>query len=172
MANDFIPDLSIRNANIGTGNGRNFSGQKRVVNGQVVNAEGMRNFLLLLDDDVAEMLKQDGWNVKYTKPRDPDDKPTAYISVDASFGKYPPEVWKKTPNGKPVKLEEEDMAALDEDKFLEAHVVVHPRRYDVQGRTGVKAYLRRLLVTVADDEFSDYFGVNNDEDGGDGPLPF
>lgn len=171
MANDYIPDLSIRNANIGTGNGRNFAGKKRVVNGQTVNAEGMRNFLLLLDDDeLVRNMQEDGWNVKFTKPRDPDDKPVAYISVDASFGKYPPEVYKKTPNGKPVKLEEEDMAGLDDDKFIEAHVVVHPRRYDVQGRTGVKAYLRRLLVTVADDEFSDYFG--NTEIGGDGDLPF
>lgn len=171
MANDYIPDLSIRNARIGTGNGRNFSGAKRVVNGQVVNAEGMRNFLLMLDDDdVIESMVQDGWNVKYTKPRDPDEKPAAYISVDATFGKYPPEVWKKTPNGKPVKLEEEDMAGLDDDKFIEAHVVVHPRRYEVQGRTGVKAYLRRLLVTVADDEFSDYFGANDSVNEEDNPF--
>ena len=38
--NNFIPDLVIRGARIGTGKGRNFSGQKRVVNGQVMNSEG------------------------------------------------------------------------------------------------------------------------------------
>ena len=158
--NNFIPDLVIRGARIGTGKGRNFSGQKRVVNGQVMNSEGNRNFLLMLDNEVAGPMIEDGWNVKFTHPRDEDEEPTPYISVDANFGKFPPEVWKKTPSSNPVKLDEEDMAALDEDHIIEANVVVHPRRYDVQGKVGVKAYLRRLLVTVAEDEFADYFAKN------------
>lgn len=168
MNDNYIPDLSIRNARIGTGKGRNFSGQKRVVNGQVINSEGNRNFLLMLDPEIAGPMAEDGWNVRYTKPRDPDDDPVPFISVDANFGKYPPDVWKKTPSSKPIKLEEEDMSQLDEDQIIEANVVVHPRRYDVQGKQGVKAYLRRLLVTVAEDEFADYFGKDEpyqDDDG-------
>lgn len=164
MADNYIPDLSIRGARIGTGKGRNFSGQKRVVNGQVMNSEGNRNFLLMLDPEIAQPMIDDGWNVRFTKPRDPDEEPQPYISVDANFGKYPPEVYKKTPTSRPVKLEEEDMAALDDDHILEANVVVHPRRYDVQGKQGIKAYLRRLLVTVADDEFADYFNGDSSED--------
>ena len=59
---------------------RNFSGKE-----STFNPAGRRNFCCLLDNDISEQLINDGWNVKYLKPRDEEDSPQAYIPVAVSF---------------------------------------------------------------------------------------
>jgi hypothetical protein len=69
---------------------RNFAGKE----GQY-NREGDRNFAVLLDDTVASALAEDGWNVKWLKPREEDEaeEPTqAYLQVSVNFKGRPPRV--------------------------------------------------------------------------------
>ena len=49
---------------------RNFAGKEGMYN-----AEGDRNFCVLLEDDLAEQLVKDGWNVKTLRAREEDDVP-------------------------------------------------------------------------------------------------
>ena len=55
---------------------RNFSGKEGRFN-----PPGKKNFCVLLDNELASNLKDDGWNVKWLKPREEDDEPQAYIQV-------------------------------------------------------------------------------------------
>jgi hypothetical protein len=64
---------------------RNFAGKE----GQY-NREGDRNFGVILPDDVAQQMLEDGWNVKYLKPREDDDAEegeTPWLSVSVNFDK-------------------------------------------------------------------------------------
>ena len=55
---------------------RNFSG----VGGQY-NQEGNRTFVLQLDQDTAEKLENDGWNVSYLPPLNDDEPPVPILRV-------------------------------------------------------------------------------------------
>ena len=64
---------------------RNFAGKEGMYN-----REGDRNFCVLLEEDLAEDMMADGWNVKRLKPRDGEEMGTAYIQVSVGFKGRPP----------------------------------------------------------------------------------
>src|SRR3954453_22806423 len=85
---------------------RNFAGKE----GQY-NREGDRNFGVILPPDVAEAMLNDGWNVKYLKPRedDEDQEETPWLSVSVAFDKgRPPTIVKITSRGS-TKMEEDEV---------------------------------------------------------------
>jgi hypothetical protein len=49
----------------------------------------------LLSDEDAEMLKNDGWNVKYLKPSpdDPEQYRQPWLPVKVKFGEIPPIIY-------------------------------------------------------------------------------
>lgn len=130
---------------------RNFEGKE----GQY-NKAGTRTFAVLLDDDVAEAMLSDGWNIKRLKLRedeeDPNAVPAAYLSVEAAYDKgKPPRVVMITSRG-PTNLNEETIEQLDLVDIQNVDLIVAPYHWNVNGNQGVKAYLRSLYVTIEEDE--------------------
>lgn len=135
---------------------RNFSGKPGERN-----REGDRNFCVLLDDrrDLAEELSNEGWNVKYLKPRDDDELPCPYIKVKVSFKKYPPTIYLIT-EGKKVRLNEKNVGDLD---FMEIEyengernrvdLQISPYTWGTPGNGGISAYCKALYVRMPDDHF-------------------
>ena len=134
---------------------RNFSGEERTYN-----AKGDRNFCVVIDADNAERLSEDGWNIKWTKPREEGDEPLAYLPVKVNYANRPPEIWKKTENGKPVLLDEITVGSLDDAEIIKVNkLVISPYAWNVSGKSGIKAYLRSGYFTVEDDAvLDDFFG--------------
>ena len=66
---------------------RNFKGEEKKdkVTGRTVNSPGRRNFLLILNEEIAEELKDRGCEVKYKKVTNPNDVPEPFISVTVSY---------------------------------------------------------------------------------------
>lgn len=162
MANQRIPNISVENARIIF---RNFAGKE-----SKFNAKGKRNFCLVLDNDVAENLKDIGWNIKYLSPRDPDDVPQAYLQVAVAFDNFPPKIWLIT-GGKKTELNEETVSVLDYAEIENVDVIVRPYIWEVNGKSGVKAYVKNMYVTIAENEFEKKYRNLDEEDTGE-DLPF
>ena len=127
---------------------RNFSGKE----GQY-NREGDRNFGVLLDDKVAEAMAADGWNVKWLKPReDVEEEETEkpWLSVSVNFKGRPPRIVIITSRGR-TNLDESAIEMLDWADILNVDLIVRPYEWTVQGKSGIKAYLQSIYVTIEED---------------------
>ena len=144
MAQKVLSNLSIENARIAF---RNFSGKEGKYN-----AAGQRNFCVLLEQDLAEQLSVDGWNVRWLEPRDPEEPRQPYIQVKVSYGNISPKIVFITSRNKTV-LNEETVGLLDWAEIQEVDLIVRPYNWEVNGKSGVKAYLKTMYVTLAEDEF-------------------
>lgn len=126
---------------------RNFSGKEGKFN-----PAGRRNFSVLLAPDLANALLADGWNVKFLAPREEGDIPQAYLSVRVAFEGYPPKIVLITSRGKTV-LGEDDVNILDWAEIANVDLIIRPYTWEIQGKTGISAYLKAMYVTIVEDEF-------------------
>src|SRR3954470_20938807 len=128
---------------------RNFEGKE----GQY-NREGDRNFGVILPPDIAEAMLADGWNVKFLKPREEDEEAeeTPWLQVSVNFDKgRPPKIMLVTSRGRTA-LDAQSVEMLDWADIVNVDLVVRPYTWEVSGRTGIKAYLQSMYVTIEEDE--------------------
>ena len=117
------------------------------------------NFCIFLAYELGKTLERDGWNVKWLEPRDKDDDEQAYIQVAVSYDNIPPKLVLVSSKGKTI-LTEETVNILDWAEIKNVDVIVRPYNWEVNGNTGVKAYVKSLYVTIVEDEFADkYYDV-------------
>lgn len=129
---------------------RNFTGKETEFN-----REGDRNFGVLLDDTIANAMAEDGWNIKLLKPREDADEgetETPWLPVTVNFKKgRPPRIVMITSRGRTT-LEEQDVEMLDWADIQNVDLIVRPYHWEVSGKTGIKAYLQSMYVTIEEDE--------------------
>lgn len=126
---------------------RNFAGKE----GQY-NREGDRNFVLILEDPaVAQQMADDGWNIKYLRPREEGDDPTPYVQVSVSYKSRPPRVVMITSRGR-TDIPEEMLEILDWVDIASVDLIINPYQWAVNGKTGIKAYLKSIYITIQEDE--------------------
>lgn len=130
---------------------RNFSGKPGKYNN-----EGDRNFCVLLDEASATDLLQEGWNVKYLQPKDPEDDPQAYLQVAVRYSNIPPKIWVVTAKQKTL-LDEDSVSMLDWAELANVDLIIRPYNYNVRGQEGVKAYVKTMYCTIYEDEFADKY---------------
>lgn len=141
-------NLTIENARIIF---RNFSGEA-----SKYNRRGDRNFCVLLDNDIASMLKNDGWTIRYLKPRDEDETPQAYMQVKVSFENIPPQVILVTKKNKKA-LDDTNVEMLDWAELERVDLIIRPYNWSVEGKSGVKGYLKTGYFTIVEDEFAERY---------------
>lgn len=136
----------------------NFSGKK-----SQYNREGDRNFNVIIPDaDMANKLKDDGWNIHVREPREEGDQPEYRLPVAVSFDYKPPKITLIT-SRKQTLLDETTVGLLDHADIKTIDMTIRPYNWkrtvkDRDGteyeETGVKAYLKTMYVVLEEDAFA------------------
>lgn len=171
MAKIIRKDVVIRNARIKF---PNFAGRQE---GRF-NLKGQRNFQVVIDDaDLAKKLADDGWNVRVWAPDEGDPEYSIKVNVkyhhDGDGGNHAdPRIYQTTGNRKRVLLPEDLVGSLDHAEIESVDVQFGPYNWtNAEGKSGVSAYAKSVVVHIADDPFADeYDDIADDSDGTEVPF--
>lgn len=153
-----IENIKIENARIVF---RNLSGKQDKFNPQ----GGKRSFSVVIEDpEFANELKREGWNIKQFNPSpDSDEEPAHFISVKVSYNNIPPHIYLCTSKNKTL-LNEDTVGQLDYAEISNVDIVITPYQYEMNGRTGISAYVKTMYVTVVEDEFASKYEYDDLDD--------
>ena len=144
---------------------KNFEGR-----GDKFNREGDRNFSLLIEDEnTANALIKEGWNVKIKPGREDGDDPFMRLPVKVKFTDYGPNVYLVTGNRR-NELDEESIGCLDNIEIESVDMDIRPYDWEVNGRTGRTAYLQSMEVVQRIDRFAARYSENGADS--ESKLPF
>lgn len=133
---------------------RNFAGR-----GDKFNREGDRNFSVVIEDqEIADALIKEGWNVKIKPGRDEDEPPFMTLPVKVKFNDRGPNVYLISGSRK-NELTEESVACLDDIDIASVDLDIRPYDWVIQEGTknekrGRTAYLQGIHVIQEIDRFA------------------
>ena len=129
---------------------RNFEGR-----GDKFNREGDRNFAVVIpDQEVADALIREGWNVKVKPPRDEDDDPFMFLPVKVKFNDRGPNAYLQT-GARMNRLDEDSIACLDNIDIASVDLDIRPYDWTLSdGKSGRSAYLQSIKVVQDVDRFA------------------
>lgn len=146
---------------------KNFKGEQ-----SQYNRAGDRNFCVIIEDsDTAKRLEADGWNIKYLPPLDEGDSETAYLPVAVSFNNVPPTIVMLSSKGR-THLDESTIDILDYAEIENVDLIVNPYNWNVNGKSGVKAYVKTMYVTIREDALARKYAEFDTNDPSDDLPPF
>ena len=137
---------------------KNFSGEE-----SKFNRGGNKNFCVLLDHDMAQDLEAEGWNVKYLRPREDGEEPAPYLQVTVAYGNIPPKVILIAGRNK-VPLDSVTVGTLDYAEIRNVDLIIRPYNWTVNGKQGIKAYLKTMYVEIEQDAFACKYDFEEDEE--------
>ena len=129
---------------------RNFEGR-----GDDFNREGDRNFVVVIDDqEIADVLIEEGWNVKIKPPRVEGEEPFMFLKVKVKFGGFrEPNINLISGNAR-VRLTEDTVGCLDDADILHVDLDVRPYNWEKGSKSGRTAYLQGAHIEQRVDRFT------------------
>ena len=140
MANrNEIQDLQIENAKIMF---RNFKGEP-----DKFNPSGKRTFAVFLEPDEAAAIEEEIIN-----------------SFIADIGEYFPPTVNVISGRKHSRMDADTIGMLDWAEIDTVDLIIRPYVWEMNGRTGIKAYLKKMWVTLLVDKFEEKYANFADVD--------
>lgn len=135
---------------------RNFQGKEGRFN-----KEGDRNFAVVIDEKMAQVLDNDGWPVKKLDPREgyEEDGVTWYLPVAIRFDVFPPRVMLLTEKSR-KQIFEHNVEQLDWINMTNVDLIVRPHYWDINGKSGIKAYVKTMYITMEEDPLEAKYGID------------
>jgi hypothetical protein len=152
--------LNIRNAEIIF---RNFAGRATQYN-----AEGDRNFSVILDEELAKDMEAGGWNVKALRNQDDDGADQLYqLPVAVSFKTRPPRIYMVTGDGdrfpmRKTMLPQDMLYMMDQLDLSMCNIAVTGYNWTMGGKSGKKAYLEAFFGHVRQTELEQEYASVED----------
>ena len=130
------------------------------------NTNGSRYFAIKLDDDFANELESEGWNVIYRNVNRNEDEPEimqGYLKVFIKYGtRFPVDIFLVNANRKTkVPLEEEDLDNLhiDSKNIESVDILVRPYFWTYGDQHGVKAQVQAMNILLSQSGLDDDYEV-------------
>jgi hypothetical protein len=125
------------------------------------NREGDRNFCIILEPAIADDMARDGWNIKTLKP-DENNFEQPYIEVKVGFKAFPPMITMIGETSKRrTQLDEGLCGILDDVDIVMVDLMIRPYDWEVNDKTGRKAYLKTMYVTIFEDPLMLKYGFED-----------
>ena len=114
--------------------------------------------IIIPDEELALSLRDEGFNVKQTKPRDGEEEdyiPKYFVSISLNYdSEWPPKVYLVTGKNMPVLLDEESIGILDKIYVLNVDVVLNPYHNARTNRNSLYVKTMYDEQSVEDDPFA------------------
>jgi len=144
---------------------------------------GVRDFAIVLDnyEDVQSLINM-GFPVKYFNKKDPADPDVPFLKVKVNFTYNDdgtellrPHIYIIDQNkpGKRTLITPQTAEIVDQAEIAFCDIVIRPFSWTVNGNSGVAAYLDKMYVNLAVDEFEQKYEmfIDPDEENAE-PIPF
>jgi len=124
---------------------KNFSGEETPFN-----RAGERNFCVVLDQEVASQMAEDGWNIKHRRAVEEGEEDIPYIQIKVKYKIKPPKVYMITSSGRTL-LDEGLVGTLDWADMKVVDLIARSYEWQVGDKQGIAAYLQTMFVTIDED---------------------
>lgn len=125
------------------------------------NNTGAKKFTVRLNEEVAIDLKEKGFNIKQ---KEFDNGEVTYLlEVFINYGSYAPNIYAITGNVKKL-LDDNTIKSLQGADIISVDLCIRPYSWELNGKTGIKAYVKYMYVTIEEDPFADDYAYMDGED--------
>jgi hypothetical protein len=114
--------------------------------------------IIIPDEEMALDMRDEGFNVKQTRPREGEEEgfiPTYYVAIKVNYDtNWPPKIYLVSGDSEPVLWDEESIDILDKCYILNVNAVLNPYQNQKTGRCSL--YVRTMYVEqdVEEDPFA------------------
>lgn len=123
------------------------------------NNTGAKKFTVRLNEEIALDLKQKGYNIKQ---KELDNGEFTYqLEVFINYGSYAPNIYAITGNVKKL-LDDNTVKSLQGADIISVDLCIRPYNWELNGKTGVKAYVKYMYVNIEEDPFADDYAYLDD----------
>lgn len=147
---DWIEDIELEDAQIKWAFSH-FDGRE-----DTFNAAGDHNFTIILPEETAHKLREEGWSVREMEGYEEGDPPEFLLKVKISYRFEPPKVYLIKGDRK-LRADERDLADITRATCEQVDVIITPSRWVHGGNSGITAYAKELYAKVKESRFSERY---------------